>query len=197
MEEKVAVASSVGEEIVTPEDLTRLFSGKEHPIVYDGLVLATIYSHYGYMYVYVLCILYATNNKKIIVIVHICVIIYRFEPSGRMHIAQGVLRAINVNKLTSAGWSTVIATVNLLISFSITQPNNHKSENKKLHLLCTHILQHRVCLLVLMFYMMYGMIMTCYVLYVLHCTGRLVSLSPVSLVIPSCACRLCVQVLGC
>jgi tyrosyl-tRNA synthetase len=26
-----------------------------------------------------------------------------FEPSGRMHIAQGVLRAINVNKLTSAG----------------------------------------------------------------------------------------------
>ncbi|XP_073525849.1 uncharacterized protein [Phyllobates terribilis] len=26
-----------------------------------------------------------------------------FEPSGRMHIAQGVLKAINVNKLTSAG----------------------------------------------------------------------------------------------
>lgn len=26
-----------------------------------------------------------------------------FEPSGRMHIAQGVLRAINVNKLTQAG----------------------------------------------------------------------------------------------
>lgn len=26
-----------------------------------------------------------------------------FEPSGRMHIAQGVLRAINVNKLTSLG----------------------------------------------------------------------------------------------
>ena len=26
-----------------------------------------------------------------------------FEPSGRMHIAQGVLRAINVNKLTSSG----------------------------------------------------------------------------------------------
>ena len=26
-----------------------------------------------------------------------------FEPSGRMHIAQGVLRAINVNKLTSTG----------------------------------------------------------------------------------------------
>lgn len=26
-----------------------------------------------------------------------------FEPSGRMHIAQGILRAINVNKLTSTG----------------------------------------------------------------------------------------------
>ncbi|KAK6157439.1 hypothetical protein DH2020_011687 [Rehmannia glutinosa] len=26
-----------------------------------------------------------------------------FEPSGRMHIAQGVMKAINVNKLTSAG----------------------------------------------------------------------------------------------
>lgn len=26
-----------------------------------------------------------------------------FEPSGRMHIAQGLLKAINVNKLTSAG----------------------------------------------------------------------------------------------
>jgi len=26
-----------------------------------------------------------------------------FEPSGRMHIAQGILKAINVNKLTEAG----------------------------------------------------------------------------------------------
>jgi len=26
-----------------------------------------------------------------------------FEPSGRVHIAQGILRAINVNKLTKAG----------------------------------------------------------------------------------------------
>src|SRR3989338_7985130 len=26
-----------------------------------------------------------------------------FEPSGRIHIAQGILRAINVNKLTKAG----------------------------------------------------------------------------------------------
>lgn len=26
-----------------------------------------------------------------------------FEPSGRMHIAQGVMKAINVNKMTSAG----------------------------------------------------------------------------------------------
>ena len=26
-----------------------------------------------------------------------------FEPSGRMHIAQGIMKAINVNKITSAG----------------------------------------------------------------------------------------------
>jgi tyrosyl-tRNA synthetase len=26
-----------------------------------------------------------------------------FEPSGRMHIAQGILKAINVNKLTQSG----------------------------------------------------------------------------------------------
>ena len=30
-----------------------------------------------------------------------------FEPSGRMHIAQGVQKAINVNKLTRAGCSFV------------------------------------------------------------------------------------------
>jgi tyrosyl-tRNA synthetase len=62
VEEKVAVAMSVGEETLTVEELTALYKAKDHPIVYDG-----------------------------------------FEPSGRMHIAQGVLRAINVNKLTSTG----------------------------------------------------------------------------------------------
>jgi tyrosyl-tRNA synthetase len=62
VEEKVAIAMSVGEEIVSPEELTALYTARDHPIVYDG-----------------------------------------FEPSGRMHIAQGVLRAINVNKLTSTG----------------------------------------------------------------------------------------------
>ena len=62
VEEKVALTMSVGEEVITPEELTALFTAREHPVVYDG-----------------------------------------FEPSGRMHIAQGVLRAINVNKLTSCG----------------------------------------------------------------------------------------------
>lgn len=62
VEEKVAIAMSVGEEVISAEELTALYTAKEHPIVYDG-----------------------------------------FEPSGRMHIAQGVLRAINVNKLTSTG----------------------------------------------------------------------------------------------
>jgi hypothetical protein len=62
VEEKVRVAMSVGEEVLTVDELTALFTARDHPIVYDG-----------------------------------------FEPSGRMHIAQGVLRAINVNKLTSTG----------------------------------------------------------------------------------------------
>eukprot|EP01038_Epipyxis_sp_PR26KG_P006800 gene6800-9315_t len=62
VEERVQLALSVGEETITPEELSVLFTAKPNPIVYDG-----------------------------------------FEPSGRMHIAQGVLRAINVNKLTSAG----------------------------------------------------------------------------------------------
>jgi len=62
IDEKVAIASSVGEEVIEIADLRALYTAKDHPIVYDG-----------------------------------------FEPSGRMHIAQGVLRAINVNKLTSTG----------------------------------------------------------------------------------------------
>lgn len=62
VEERVQLAISVGEEVITPEELRALFDARDHPIVYDG-----------------------------------------FEPSGRMHIAQGVLRAINVNKLTQCG----------------------------------------------------------------------------------------------
>ena len=62
VEQKVQLATSVGEEVITPEELTALFTAMPHPVVYDG-----------------------------------------FEPSGRMHIAQGVLRAINVNKLTQCG----------------------------------------------------------------------------------------------
>lgn len=62
VEEKIAIALSVGEETLLAEELGPLFTAKENPIVYDG-----------------------------------------FEPSGRMHIAQGVMRAINVNKLTSLG----------------------------------------------------------------------------------------------
>ena len=62
IDERIAVITSVGEEVQTEGELRALLEHKEHPIVYDG-----------------------------------------FEPSGRMHIAQGVLRAINVNKLTSAG----------------------------------------------------------------------------------------------
>ncbi|XP_010919615.1 tyrosine--tRNA ligase 1, cytoplasmic [Elaeis guineensis] len=42
-----------------------------------------------------------------------------FEPSGRMHIAQGVLKTINVNKLTSAG-----CTVKIWIADWFAQLNN-------------------------------------------------------------------------
>jgi tyrosyl-tRNA synthetase len=59
---KVQIISKFAEEIVTEEELKKLFETKPHPIAYDG-----------------------------------------FEPSGRMHIAQGLLRAITVNKLTSLG----------------------------------------------------------------------------------------------
>jgi len=63
LSKRVAIALSVGEEVIKEEELRTLFDKKlTRPIAYDG-----------------------------------------FEPSGRMHIAQGVLKAINVNKLTSVG----------------------------------------------------------------------------------------------
>ncbi|RMX67124.1 hypothetical protein DD238_004865 [Peronospora effusa] len=62
LEERYAVARSVGEECIQENELQALMEKKDHPVCYDG-----------------------------------------FEPSGRMHIAQGVLRTVNVNKLTSTG----------------------------------------------------------------------------------------------
>ena len=62
IETKMDLARSVGEEIITEEDLRVLFEAKTKPIAYDG-----------------------------------------FEPSGKIHIAQGILRSINVNKMTKAG----------------------------------------------------------------------------------------------
>jgi tyrosyl-tRNA synthetase len=59
---KLKLIKDFAEEIVTEEELKKLFEKNPHPIAYDG-----------------------------------------FEPSGRMHIAQGLLRAITVNKLTSLG----------------------------------------------------------------------------------------------
>jgi tyrosyl-tRNA synthetase len=59
---KVKIIKDFAEEIVTEEELTKLFEKNSHPVAYDG-----------------------------------------FEPSGRIHIAQGLLRAITVNKLTSLG----------------------------------------------------------------------------------------------
>lgn len=62
IEKKIEVFRTIGEEIVTEEELKELLQKKSHPTAYDG-----------------------------------------FEPSGKMHIAQGILRAINTNKLTSMG----------------------------------------------------------------------------------------------
>ncbi len=61
-DEKLKLIASVGEEIITPEELKALLESGEPLVAYDG-----------------------------------------FEPSGQMHIAQGILRAINVNKMTRAG----------------------------------------------------------------------------------------------
>lgn len=61
-EERFNLIKSVGEEIITEEELKKLLEEKAHPTAYDG-----------------------------------------FEPSGIMHIAQGLMRAININKMTQAG----------------------------------------------------------------------------------------------
>lgn len=60
---KIELIKSVGEEIITDEDLRTLLETKKHPVAYDG-----------------------------------------FEPSGKIHIAQGILRAININKMTKSGF---------------------------------------------------------------------------------------------
>ncbi len=62
IETRLQLIKSVGEEIVTEEELRQLLETKEHPVAYDG-----------------------------------------FEPSGQMHIAQGLMRAINTNKLLKSG----------------------------------------------------------------------------------------------
>jgi len=63
LDERVAICTSVGEEVLKESELRNLLDKKKTGIVaYDG-----------------------------------------FEPSGRMHIAQGVLKALSVNKLTRCG----------------------------------------------------------------------------------------------
>ena len=62
LETRMELISSVGEEILTQEELKQLLETNDHPIAYDG-----------------------------------------FEPSGILHIAQGIIRALNVNKMIKAG----------------------------------------------------------------------------------------------
>jgi tyrosyl-tRNA synthetase len=62
IDHKIRLISSIGEEVISDDDLRELLQGKPHPIAYNG-----------------------------------------FEPSGKLHIAQSVLVAINMNKLIDAG----------------------------------------------------------------------------------------------
>ncbi len=64
IDERLALIKSVGEEIITEDDLKKLLETEDNIIAYDG-----------------------------------------FEPSGQMHIAQGILRTINVNKMIKAGFT--------------------------------------------------------------------------------------------
>lgn len=62
VDKKLEIFRTIGEEIISEEELKKLLQIKSHPIAYDG-----------------------------------------FEPSGQMHIAQGVMRALNINKMTKMG----------------------------------------------------------------------------------------------
>jgi tyrosyl-tRNA synthetase len=62
IDEKIAVVKSVAAEVLTEDELRKIFTEKEHPLAYDG-----------------------------------------FEPSGNIHVAQGLLRAITVNRLATTG----------------------------------------------------------------------------------------------
>ncbi|KAJ8492274.1 hypothetical protein OPV22_013995 [Ensete ventricosum] len=60
-----------------------------------------------------------------------------FEPSGRMHIAQGVMKTINVNKLTSAG-----CTVKIWIADWFAQLNNKMGGDlKKIHTVGRYLIE--------------------------------------------------------
>ncbi|MFH1827072.1 MAG: tyrosine--tRNA ligase [bacterium] len=78
--EKLELLKSVGEEIITENELKDLLSSDEKLISYDG-----------------------------------------FEPSGQMHIGQGILRTININKLIKAG-----------IKFKMLVADWHAFANKKM-----------------------------------------------------------------
>ncbi len=63
IDEKIKIIESIGEEIITKEDLKKLLMEKKHPVAYDG-----------------------------------------YEPSGNLHIAQGILVPIYINKLIDVGF---------------------------------------------------------------------------------------------
>lgn len=85
VEKRLELIKSVGEEIVTEEEMVNLLDNQKTFTTYDG-----------------------------------------FEPSGRVHIAQGILRAINVNKMIDAG-----ARFNMLVADWHGWANNKLGGNLK------------------------------------------------------------------
>lgn len=85
VEKRLGLIKSVGEEIVTEEEMVNLLDNQKTFTTYDG-----------------------------------------FEPSGRVHIAQGILRAINVNKMIDAG-----ARFNMLVADWHGWANNKLGGNLK------------------------------------------------------------------
>ena len=100
LEERVAIVRSVGEECIQEDELLALLSKKVRMVV--AIAASSAATNAG-----ALCIIFhrprPTPSAPSTASQAHPVCYDGFEPSGRMHIAQGILKAINVNKLTAAG----------------------------------------------------------------------------------------------
>jgi tyrosyl-tRNA synthetase len=64
-----------------------------------------------------------------------------FEPSGRMHIAQGILKAINVNKLTKAGCKFIF----WVADWFALMNNKMDGDLKKIQVVGQYMIEVRIC----------------------------------------------------